>query len=114
MANPSPTHQPFRPIELSLRAIRALRPAVLKIRKHDRNLADQLRRSLTAVPANLGEGQYRTAGNRRLAYRTAAGEASEPRLHCLTALAWGYVDEREVTDGIEHLDHILAILWKCR
>jgi four helix bundle protein len=114
MANPTPTHHPFQPIELLLGAIRVLRPVVARIRKQDAHLADQLKRALTRAPLNVGEGQHRIAGNRQRSYRTGAGEAREAIVALRTALAWGYVTEREVAVGADLLDHAVAILWKLR
>jgi four helix bundle protein len=114
MANPTPTHHPFRPIELLLRAIRVLRPVVAKIRKQDAHLADQLKRALTRAALNVAEGEHRVAGNRQRAFRTGAGEGREAIVGLRAALAWGYVTEAEIAKGIDHIDHALAILWKCR
>ena len=47
------------------------------IEKHDRDLAQQLRRAATSVVLNIAEGSGSYAGHRKQRYHTALGSAHE-------------------------------------
>lgn len=100
----------FIAYDISLQLIRNLRPIVPVIKKHDRDLADQLRRAATSVSLNLGEGRRRTAGDQRRHYETAHGSAGEVLTALDVADAWGYVVDHEVARQL--LDRLLAMLWR--
>jgi hypothetical protein len=62
-----PPHPPrFLVLDLSIHAIEVLRPIVARIRHHDRDLGEQLRRSLSSCALNVAEGN-RSQGGHRLA-----------------------------------------------
>jgi len=46
----------FEVYEMALQMVSALRPAVERIRLHDRDLALQLKRAGSSVPGNIAEG----------------------------------------------------------
>ncbi len=48
-----------------------------EIERHDKNLADQIRRAGTSVALNIAEGSGAYGGNRRQRYHTAMGSAGE-------------------------------------
>jgi len=62
---------------MALQMIRSLRPAVERIRQHDRELAAQLKRAGSSVPGNIAEGARRVGQDRLHHYRVAAGSAGE-------------------------------------
>ena len=70
--------------------IRELREIVAGIERKDRNLGDQLRRSLNSVGANISEGAYAQGRKRHCHYFIAMASASEARTHLEIAEAWGY------------------------
>ena len=104
----------FHAIEHGLSAIRLLGPCVALLKKRDPHLADQLHRALSNVCLNLGEGAYRTGGNRQLSYRRAAGEANEAMVALEVAVAWGTLQADQVAEGADRLAHVLNILMKLR
>ena len=57
--------------------IASLAPVIVAVRRHDAHLADQLRRSATAVALNVAEGSGATGGDKRRAYRIALREMRE-------------------------------------
>jgi four helix bundle protein len=67
----------------AIEVIELLQPVLDKVRLRDANLADHCDRSSVAVALNLSEGAGQRAGNRRLRYQTALGEARE---------VWGTAD----------------------
>jgi four helix bundle protein len=89
--------------------IRNLRDVVPAIKRHDRDLADQIQRAASSVALNLSEGQRRTAGNQRNHYETAHGSANEVKGALDLAEAWGWLGDTEVPR--KTLDRLLGLLW---
>jgi four helix bundle protein len=106
----SPTR--FNVIQLALEAIRVLQPVVAKIRRADRDLGEQLRRALSAVPLHIAEGNGSSGGNRALRFSTALGTTDESRIALRTAVAWGYVEMREIDEGDRLLDRVAGALYR--
>ena len=100
----------FITYDVSLELIRNLRPIVPAIKKHDRDLADQLRRAATSVSLNLGEGRRREAGDQRRHYEMAHGSAGEVLTALDVADAWGYIIDHATARQL--LDRLLALLWR--
>ena len=100
----------FVAYEVSLDLIRELRTIVPAIKKHDRDLADQLKRAASSVCLNLGEGRRREAGDKRRGYEIAHGSAGEVLTALEVADAWGYVVDGTKARAI--LDRLLALLWR--
>jgi four helix bundle protein len=96
----------------SLEVIAALRPVVARVARHDRSLADQLRRALSSVALNVAESAYSDPGTQRARLLTAAGSANEARSAIAVAVAWGYVAPGEVEDALGLLDRMVAMLWR--
>ena len=107
--NPNPR---FQVLELSIVAIGMLRPIVTRIRRHDRDLGEQLRRALSSVALNIGEGNRSEGGHRLTRFSTAAGSNAEVRTALRVAVAWGYVDNGEIEPGDALLDRIAAMLYR--
>jgi four helix bundle protein len=96
----------FIAYEVSLHLIRSLRDVVPFIKKHDRDLADQLQRAATSVALNLGEGARQTAGNQRLRFESAHGSANEVKAALAVAASWGWIADATQTLAV------LALLWR--
>ena len=79
----------FIAYEVSIELVHALRNLVPTIKRHDRDLADQIHRAATSVALNLSEGQRLTGGNQRRHYEIAHGSANEVRAAIQVAEAWG-------------------------
>jgi four helix bundle protein len=95
--------------DVSLQVVRALPPIVERIRKHDLNLAKQLVDAINSTVQNLAEGSRHRAGNKRLKFDIAFGEAQEVKASLDLALAWGYTtDDRAAR---EPLMRLLALCW---
>jgi four helix bundle protein len=90
----------------------APRPAVDRIRHHDRDLALRLRRAGFSVPGNIAEGARRAGQDRLHHYRIAAGSAGEIRSNLAVTVASGDVDQATVAPALALLDSIFAILWR--
>ena len=97
---------------VSLKIIEVMREPVVRIRRRDRDLGDQLRRALQSVAANVGEGRRRVGADRLYLWRIAAGSAAEAETQIRIAVAWGYLPETEIAAALELLDREQAMLWK--
>ena len=99
-------------LEVSLELIRCLRGVVAVLGRHDADLASQVRRAASSVPANLSEGQRRAGRDRVYHWRVAAGSAEEVRAALRTADAWGYLDGDAVAQPLALLDRLGAMLYR--
>ncbi|WP_394844199.1 four helix bundle protein [Pendulispora brunnea] len=111
-AKPTLRTYDFHLLDCALRAIELLRPTVARIRACDRDLGEQLRRALSSIALNVAEGNCSQGGNRIARFSTAAGSNSESRAALRVAVAWGYVNAREVEAGEQLLDGIAAMLHR--
>jgi four helix bundle protein len=108
-----PTHRStsrFDVLDLAIHAIEILRPIVARIRSHDRDLGEQLRRALSSIALNIAEGNRSQGGHRLARFSTAAGSNGESRAALRVAVAWGYVQANEIETGEQLLDRIAAML----
>jgi four helix bundle protein len=96
---------------LSLEVIAALRPVVVRIKRCDRSLADQLVRAASSVALNIAEAELSDAGNRRARFFTAAGSANEALAALRVAAAWGYVAAAEAELASALLRRVVGMLW---
>jgi four helix bundle protein len=99
----------LRIYDTMLGVLRGLRPVMVEIEGHDRDLARQLRRASSSVVLNISEGSGSSAGTRRERYRNALGSARETGACLDAAMALGYV---ETVDAglLDALDKVRATL----
>ncbi len=97
---------------VALEAIRALRPLVTAIARHDRDLAGQLRTAASSMVLNIGEAERSGGGNVRARLDTASGSTRESRSALATAAAWGYVAEGDTAAADALLDRVAAMLYR--
>ncbi len=88
-----------------LDVVRIMRPVVLKIEAHDRELGKQMRQAQNSVLLNVAEGSGSCGGTRNARYRTALGSANETRACLDVAEAQGYIDavDPEVRAGLRQV-----------
>ena len=87
----------FEALDLSIEVIHRLRTPMARLQGKDRSLHEQIRRAASSVPMNLAEGRRR---------------ADEVRTALRVAVAWGEIDSSEVSDALQLLDRVLAMLWR--
>jgi four helix bundle protein len=102
----------FIALELSIQIIECLHDVLGLIRRKDGELARQIFRSASSIAANLGEAGGREGKDRLHFFRIAAGSARETQVHLRVALAWRFVQQRDVQNAMTLLDRELAILWR--
>ncbi len=91
--------------------IRDMRPAAEAIARHDADLARQLRRALSSVALNVGEGSGSRGGRRPSHYSIALGSAQEALMAVRTAEAWGYIEPLPAATS-DAFDKVIATLVK--
>ena len=96
---------------LVLDLIRTLRPLCVRLHAQSPDLADQLRRAVSSVALNLGEGVRRTGRDKKRAYRIAAAEAQETKVALEVALAWGWLDDAELATVRPLADRVARITF---
>ncbi len=109
---PHPRSHNFHVLDVAIEAIEKLRPIVLRIRRCDRDLGEQLRRALSSSALNVAEGNRSEGGHRLARFSTAAGSNAEARAALRVAVAWRYVLASEVEAGDTLLDRIAAMLHR--
>jgi len=95
----------------ALAIVEQVRPMMPQIRRHDRSLADQIRRAASSMVLNIAEGTYSDAGTARARFHSAAGSANETRSALKVAVAWGYIDRHCADTLDERIDEVLKMLW---
>jgi four helix bundle protein len=102
---------PFEAYDHSFEFIRRLRRIADLLATRHPDLVRQIRRAVTSVALNLGEGAGRTGKNRRHHYRIALGSAREVEAGLRCAEAWGDLQAEELEPVYRALDRLLALLW---
>jgi four helix bundle protein len=102
----------FETEEIALAFIRALRVLIGQIAKHDRDLADQLKRAANGAALQPSEARRREGRDCAHLYRVANGSASEARTALRVAVAWGYLEARETAAAEQLADRLVAITWR--
>jgi four helix bundle protein len=106
----SPFRSRFDALEVGYELIRALRPIVAKLEKRDPDEAKQLRRAASSITRNLAEGNRRQGRDRRHLFNVAFGSLDEVYSSVRNGLAWGHLDDDEVTAALALVDRERAIL----
>ena len=102
----------FEALELALVIISHLRQLLPAIRKQDAKLHNQLKDAGSSISLNLGEGNRRRGKDRIFLWTVASGSAEEIRTGLRSAVAWGYVPEKTVSETLELVDRLQAMLWR--
>ncbi len=102
----------FETYAVARELIRALRPLVAKIARHDRELMRQLRKAGTSVALNVAEGNERRGADKPHLFSVAAGSAREVEAALHAAEDWGYLEPAELQPAYALLDRELAMLWR--
>ena len=122
-------------LTLMIQTVTQMRPLIIVVEGHDKDLARQIRRAANSVALNLAESQGSDRGNRKARLHTALGRvlrssriASQscedsrlrrlfrsPARETLTgfrlAVAWGYVGGEEAIAIDASLDRVAAMTW---
>ena len=101
--------QQITALQLTLDCLPELKTVIDAVRRHDRNLADQLKRAATSVALNLAEADGNDRGNARARVQTALGSLKETRVALRIAAAWDYVPSCQELDSA--LDRVARLAY---
>jgi four helix bundle protein len=93
------------------KVVREVAPLLQMVKRHDKPLADQLKRAAQSVVLNIAEARGSDAGNARARFATACGSAKEVRAALHIASDWGYIGSQQATHLDRRLDEVCAITW---
>ena len=96
---------------VALDMIREIKPVIDDVRRHDRELANQMKDAAQSAVLNIAEGDRSHGRNQLVRYSTAAGSSKETRAAVSIALAWGYTSEHRASAADQRLDRMLGLLW---
>ncbi len=96
---------------VSLEIVRSVRAPLARLRRHDPDLARQLRRAVNSIGLNVSEGERLVGRDATHHFNIAAGSAKEAQRCLLNAEAWGYLSEKDFAEALRHLDRELGLLW---
>ena len=82
------------------------------IARHDPDLSRQIRRAVSSVGLNAGEGLSARGGNRSVRIESAMTSGREVILGLRIAGAAGYLDAERVAKEVDSVDRIVATLYK--
>jgi four helix bundle protein len=102
----------FDAYDVAIELAHEMRTLVEKIRRFDKDLADQTRSACQSIGLNLAEGRRRTGGDRNHLFKVSLGSTGETQAALHQAEAWGYLREEETAKALELLDREKAMLWK--
>lgn len=92
-----------------LDTIQMLRPYMMRIERHDRDLGRQMRRAASSVALNVAEGMYSRGRNRDARYHSALGSARETMACLEVAAAMGYLGQPDA-DVLARLNQVIGTL----
>lgn len=93
--------------------VRALRPLIAKIQRHDSELATQLRKSAGKLPGHIAEANRRTGKDRTHLFTCVLGEAAEIGGHLDAVVDSGYLAASEAAPAAELADRLRALTYRC-
>lgn len=91
--------------------VRLVHSVSKKVARHDRDLANQMKRSSSSVALNGSEGLRAKAGKRTTRLEDAINSGRETVMALRVAKACGYAPCSDADAGLLELDRILAVLW---
>jgi four helix bundle protein len=107
-----PTEHRFQLIHVLLEAIVEGRALVEKLHRHDRHIADQIKRALTRAPLLAAEANKHRDGNRTAKLRLCAGEVDEARVGLQTAVCFRHVMLEEIASTEARLEQASKMLHR--
>ena len=106
------TNQPPTALQLLLDALPDVDRAIQRIRRKDRHLTDQFRRSVTSCALNLAEADGSDPGMRTARLHSALGSLREARVALQIALRFRYIDDVRVDSLDIRLDEVARMTYR--
>ena len=91
--------------------VRVVHALAGKVARHDRDLAQQMKRASTSAALNGSEGLYAKAGKRRSRLEDAVNSSRETLMALRIAGACGYLQPGDTAAAMREVDGVIAVLW---
>ena len=98
-------------LDMLVEMVRVVHLAAGKVARHDRDLAQQMKRASASSALNGSEGVWAKAGKRRSRLEDAVNSARETLMALRLAGACGYLAKAEVAVAAREVDSVIAVLW---
>jgi four helix bundle protein len=98
-------------LDMMVEMVRNVHLAAAKVARHDRDLAQQMKRASTSVALNGSEGLWAKAGKRRSRLEDAVNSARETLMALRLAGACGYLPAGEAAVAVREVDSVIRVLW---
>ena len=108
------TARRFDAYRVALELVALVRPFAARIRREDKELANQLTRALPSIPQNLAEGMRRVGDDRAYLLTVVLGSADEVRTIVDVALVSGMIEAEEAAHAEELADRVCAMVFRVR
>jgi four helix bundle protein len=98
-------------LDMMVEMVRVVHAVAGKVARHDRDLAQQMKRASTSVALNGSEGIWAKAGKRRSRLEDAVNSARETLMALRVAGACGYLPADEAAAAVGEVDSVIRVLW---
>ena len=98
-------------LEKLVKMVRVVHGVAGKVARHDRDMAQQLKRAATSAALNASEGLHAKAGKRRSRLEDSVNSARETMMALRLAEACEYLPAGEATSAAQQVDEVIAMLW---
>jgi four helix bundle protein len=83
-----------------------------EVKRHDPDLARQMKRASTSAALNLAEGGYSRGGNQLARFQDAMASAGETVACVEASIAAEYIRADGHVELLDKLDHVVATMWR--
>ena len=98
-------------LDMLVEMVREVHAVASKVARHDRDLAQQMKRASTSAALNASEGLHAKAGKRRSRLEDAVNSARETLMALRLAGACGYLPTAEAAAAGREVDSVIRVLW---
>ena len=98
-------------LDMMVEMVRVVHLAAGKVARHERDLAQQMKRASTSVALNGSEGLHAKAGKRRSRLEDAVNSARETLMALRLAGACGYLPADEAAVALREVESVIRVLW---
>jgi four helix bundle protein len=101
----------LRIYSVALEIVALVARLALEVKRHDPDLARQMKKASTSVALNLAEGEYSRGGNQLARFQDAMASANETVACVEASIAAEYIRAGEQVELLDKLDHVVATTW---
>jgi four helix bundle protein len=101
----------MRILDSLVEMVRVVHGLAGKVARHDRDLAQQMRRASTSAGLNASEGVWAKAGKRRSRLEDAVNSARETLMALRLAEACSYLQPCEAAVAQREVESVIRVLW---